>query len=118
MVSLSLSLSPPTFSLSLSFSLPPSSSPVPLSVPPSLSSLLSPFLSLPLLPHSPSPVPPLPPPSLSHLSPSLQDEWEALQVVQHKDALHKIEETLVEQKGLKPIYSDIPLTDPKRKKMF
>jgi hypothetical protein len=53
------------------------------------------------------------------LPPSLQDEWEALQVVQHKDALHRIEETLVEQKGLKLIYSaDIPLTDPKRKKMF
>ena len=70
--------------------------------PPAFSLFLSLFLSLPLPP----------------LSLSLQDEWEALQVVQHKDALHKIEETLIEQKGLKPIYSDIPLTDPKRKKMF
>ena len=92
---LSLPLPPPP-PLSLSFSLSP----------PSLSlSLISPLSTLPLSSLSPSPS-------------SLQDEWEALQVVQHKDALHKIEETLVEQKGLKLIYSDIPLTDPKRKKMF
>ena len=57
--------------------------------------------------------------SLSPPSPYFQDEWEALQVVQHKDALHRIEETLVVQKGLKQgLFSDIPLTDPKRKKMF
>ena len=45
---------------------------------------------------------------------SLQDEWEALQVVQHTDTLNRIEEDLISQ----PFLSDIPFTDPKHKKMF
>ena len=44
---------------------------------------------------------------------SFKAEWEALQVVKHKDALAKVEEELISQT---PLLSRVPLTDPRRKK--
>ena len=105
--SLPLSLSPSPH-LCISFSLPFPLSLYVLSL--SLSVYTSPSISL-------TPSLSLTPLSLLHTT---QDEWEALQVVQHTDSLHKMEETLLEQQGLKQslILTDIPLTDPKRKKMY
>ena len=43
----------------------------------------------------------------------IKAEWEALQVVEHKDVLAKVEEELISQM---PLLSRVPLTDPRRKK--
>lgn len=49
------------------------------------------------------------PPNMNQL---FKEEWEALQVVQHSDALDKIENDLLQIRDL----PDLPLTDPQLKK--
>ena len=51
----------------------------------------------------------------AHTHTHTQDEWEALQVIQHKDTLSKMEDELLEKT---PLPDNVPLTDPKLKKLY